>query len=54
MSLKIIKSTFQKNDSIRIDPKVVHSIVATENTVLHEDSTLYLDDTIRMGDFYTR
>ena len=48
------KEYFGKNDSIRITPGVVHSIVATENTVLHEVSTPYLDDTIRVKDYYTR
>lgn len=46
------KEYFGKNDSIRIKPNVVHSIVATENTVLHEVSTPYLDDTIRVNDYY--
>ena len=48
------KEYFSKNDSIRIEPGVVHSIVATENTTLHEVSTPYLDDTIRVNDYYTR
>ena len=48
------KEYFSKNDSIRIEPHVVHSIVATENTILHEVSTPYLDDTIRVNDYYTR
>lgn len=48
------KEYFGKNDSIRIKPGVPHSIVATENTILHEVSTPYLDDTIRVNDFYTR
>ncbi|MCL2156511.1 MAG: sugar phosphate nucleotidyltransferase [Methanobrevibacter sp.] len=49
------KEYFGKNDTIRIEPKEQHSIVATENTVLHEVSTPYLDDTIRVNDyFYTR
>lgn len=48
------KEYFSKNDTIRIEPNKKHSIVATENTVLHEVSTPYLDDTIRVNDFYTR
>ncbi|MGL4670399.1 MAG: sugar phosphate nucleotidyltransferase [Methanobacteriaceae archaeon] len=48
------KEYFGKNDSIRIEPHEHHSIVATENTVLHEVSTPHLDDTIRVNDFYTR
>ena len=45
---------FSKNDSIRIQPGVVHSIVATENTLLHEVSTPYLDDTVYIEDYYVR
>ena len=48
------KEYFGPNDSIRIKPNIVHSIVATENTVLHEVSTPYLEDTIRVNDYYTR
>ena len=48
------KEYFSKNDSIRIKPNIVHSIVATENTVLHEVSTPYLEDTIRVDDYYIR
>ena len=48
------KEYFSQNDSIRIEPNTRHSIVATENTVLHEVSTPHLDDTIRVKDFYTR
>ncbi|WP_461462192.1 sugar phosphate nucleotidyltransferase [Methanobrevibacter sp.] len=48
------KEYFSINDSIRIEPHVVHSIVATENTILHEVSLPYIDDTIRVDDFYTR
>ena len=48
------KEYFGKNDSIRIKPGVPHTIVATENTILHEVSTPYLDDTIRVDDYYKR
>ena len=48
------KEFFSKNDSIRIKPGVKHTIVATENTTLHEVSTPYLDDTVRVEDYYTR
>lgn len=48
------KEYFGPNDSIRIKPGVVHSIVATENTTLHEVSTPFLDDTVRVNDFYIR
>ena len=46
------KEYFGKNDTIRIEPKEQHSIVATENTVLHEISTPHLNDTIRVKDYY--
>jgi NDP-sugar pyrophosphorylase family protein len=48
------KDYFTKNDTIRITPGVKHTIVATENTVLHEVSTPHLDDTTRIKDYYTR
>ena len=48
------KEYFGRNDAIRIEPNIPHTIVATENTVLHEVSTPYLDDTIRIKDFYER
>lgn len=44
---------FGKKDTIRIEPGKVHSIVATENTILHEVSTPHLDDTIRVEDYYS-
>lgn len=46
------KQYFGKNDTIRIKPRERHSIVAMENTVLHEVSTPHLDDTRRIKDFY--
>ena len=48
------KEYFGQNDSIRIEPNTPHSIVATENTILHEVSTPHLDDTIRVKDYYIR
>ena len=48
------KEYFSKNDSIRIQPGVVHSIVATENTLLHEVSTPYLEDKVCIEDYYVR
>ena len=48
------KEYFSKDDSIRIQPGVVHSIVANENTLLHEVSTAYLDDTVCIEDYYIR
>lgn len=46
------KEYFGKNDTIRIEPEERHSIVAMENTVLHEISTPHLNDTIRVKDYY--
>lgn len=46
------KEDFQKNDTIRIEPNVPHTIVAVENTTLHEVSTPYLEDTVRIKDYY--
>jgi len=46
------KEHFQKNDTIRIEPNVPHTIVAIENTILHEVSTPYLEDTVRIKDYY--
>lgn len=48
------KEYFARNDSVRIQPTVPHTIVATENTVLHEVSTPHIDDTVRVNDFYVR
>ena len=48
------KEHFARNDSIRIQPNVPHTIVATENTILHEVSTPHVNDTIRIKDFYER
>lgn len=46
------KEYFGKNDTVRIKPNEKHSIVAMENTVLHEVSTPHLDDTERVTDYY--
>lgn len=48
------KEYFTNNDTIRIKPGIPHTIVATDNTVLHEVSTPHLDDTTRLKDYYTR
>lgn len=48
------KEYFGRNDSIRIQPHVPHTIVATEDTVLHEVSTPHMGDTVRIKDFYER
>ncbi|MCD1296252.1 glucose-1-phosphate adenylyltransferase [Methanocella sp. CWC-04] len=47
------KEFFQMGDTIRIEPNVPHTIVATENTVLHEVSTPFLEDTVRIKDYYS-
>lgn len=48
------KEHFARNDAIRIEPNVPHTIVATENVVLHEISTPHVNDTVRIKDFYVR
>lgn len=48
------KEYFGRNDSIRIHPNIPHTIVATEDTVLHEVSTPHINDTVRIKDFYDR
>ena len=48
------KERFGRNDAIRIKPNTPHTIVALENTILHEVSTPDSEDTIRLKDFYTR
>ncbi|MDI6902703.1 MAG: sugar phosphate nucleotidyltransferase [Methanocellales archaeon] len=46
------KKTFKKNDVIRIKPNTPHTIVAEENTIIHEVSMPYPEDVIRIRDFY--
>jgi Nucleoside-diphosphate-sugar pyrophosphorylase involved in lipopolysaccharide biosynthesis/translation initiation factor 2B, gamma/epsilon subunits (eIF-2Bgamma/eIF-2Bepsilon) len=41
-----------QGDSRTIMPKEVHSIMALETTLIDESSTPYLEDTIRVKDFY--
>ena len=48
------KEHFERNDSIRIQPNVPHTIVAIEDTILHEVSTPHVNDTVRIRDFYER
>ncbi|HID26881.1 MAG TPA: cupin domain-containing protein [Methanosarcinales archaeon] len=48
------KKYFSRNDTVRIEPNTPHTIVATENTFLHEVSTPHPEDTIRIKDFYER
>jgi len=43
---------FKKRSKIRVKPNTIHSIVATENTIIHEVSTPHPDDVIRVKDFY--
>jgi NDP-sugar pyrophosphorylase family protein len=45
---------FKKGDNIRIKPKVPHSIVSLENTLLQEVSTPHPVDTVRIEDEYGR
>lgn len=45
---------FSVNDTVRVTPETPHSIVALENTKIHEVSTPYLDDTTRLRDYYGR
>ncbi len=48
------KEYFGINDTVRIKPKVPHSIVASENLIIHEVSTPHPEDTVRIEDFYER
>ncbi len=44
---------FVTGDTIHIKPNERHTIVASTNTVLHEVSTPFLEDTTRVKDYYT-
>jgi NDP-sugar pyrophosphorylase family protein len=44
----------RKGDTVRIEPETPHTILALENTVLHEYSTPHLNDTVRIIDRYER
>jgi len=46
------KVNFKKRSKIRVKPNTVHSIIAAENTVIHEVSTPHPDDVVRVKDFY--
>lgn len=46
------KQDFKKGSKIRVKPNTLHSIVAAENTVIHEVSTPHPDDVTRVKDFY--
>jgi mannose-6-phosphate isomerase-like protein (cupin superfamily) len=46
------KEYFETGDTIHIKPYERHTIVASTDTILYEASTPFLDDTIRVKDFY--
>ena len=48
------REPFERKKSIRIEPGTPHTIVATENTTIHEVSTPHPEDTIRIRDPYER
>lgn len=43
---------FKKGSEIKIEPKILHSIVAAENTTVYEVSTFFPEDEVRVKDFY--
>ena len=43
---------FKKGTKIHIKPKVVHSLIASQNTVIREISTPHPEDVVRVKDFY--
>lgn len=47
------KEHFKKGTAIRVKPNTRHSIVALENTIIHEVSTPFPEDVVRVKDFYT-
>jgi len=46
------KKKFKKGDALRIEPNTPHTIVAEENTIIHEVSTPYPEDVVRIKDYY--
>ncbi len=48
------RENYSTGDKIRLRPRVIHAIVAAENTLISEISTPHPRDTIRMKDFYQR
>jgi NDP-sugar pyrophosphorylase family protein len=46
------KEYFGRNDIVHIPPKTPHKIVATENSLMHNTSTPYIDDIVRIEDYY--
>jgi NDP-sugar pyrophosphorylase family protein len=43
---------FREGTKIHIKPGVIHGTVASKNTLIHEVSTPYLEDVVRIKDFY--
>ncbi len=46
------KRGFKKGAAIPIAPGMSHTIIATENTIIHEVSTPHPEDVVRVKDFY--
>ena len=46
------KREFKKGATISITPGTSHTIIATENTLIHEVSTPHPEDVVRVKDFY--
>ncbi len=50
----IEKKTLQPRTTVRIMPKVIHSIISEDNLLLEEYSTPHANDVVRVKDFYLR
>ena len=48
------KKIFSKNQSITIEPKIIHRMEALEDSVYLESSTPELNDVVRIQDDYSR
>lgn len=46
------KEVFGRNDTIHIPSGALHKIVATENSLMHSISTPFVDDIVRIEDYY--
>lgn len=46
------RKQFRKGTKIRVKPKVIHSFIASENTLIREISTPHPEDVVRVKDFY--
>jgi mannose-6-phosphate isomerase-like protein (cupin superfamily) len=46
------KEAFERNDTIHIPSGTLHRIVATENSLMHSISTPFVDDIVRVEDYY--